>query len=59
VEQVVSKSAVIDEGETVDSSGRRTKARDSRADGADRVDGARVRRGRRRRAGLIGVCRTR
>ena len=56
VEQVVSESAVVGEGGTVDSPGMRTGARDGGAGGAGR---ARVRRGVRRRVGLAGVCRTR
>src|SRR5438046_3159716 len=56
VEQVLSESAVVGEGGTVDSPGRRTGARDGGAGGAGR---ARVRRGVRRRVGLAGVCRTR
>ena len=56
VEQVVSESAVVGEGGTVDSPGRRTGARDGGAGGAGRV---RVRHGIRRRVGLTGVCRTR
>src|SRR5256885_8106047 len=56
VEQVLSESAVVGEGGTVDSPGRRTGARDGGASGAGR---ARVRRGVRRRVGLAGVCRTR
>src|SRR2546421_2289136 len=46
VEQVLSESAVVGEGGTVDSPGRRTGARDGGAGGAGR---ARVRRGVRRR----------
>ena len=42
VEQVVSESAVVGEGGTIDSPGRRTGARDGGAGGAGR---ARVRRG--------------
>jgi hypothetical protein len=56
VEHVLSESAVVGEGGTVDSPGRRTGARDGGAGGAGR---ARVRRGVRRRVGLAGVCRTR
>ena len=56
VEQVVSESAVVGEGGTADSSGRRTGARDG---GAGRAGRARVRRGIRGRVGLAGVCRTR
>jgi hypothetical protein len=56
MEQVVSESAVVYEGGTADSPGRRTGARDGGVGGAGR---ARARRGRRRRVGLAGVCRTR
>ena len=56
MEQVLSESAVVAEGETVDSPGRCTGSRDGGAGGAGR---ARVRRGVRRRVGLAGVCRTR
>ena len=47
VEQVESESAVVDEGGTVDSPGRRTGARDGGAGGAGR---ARVRHGNRRKS---------